>query len=121
MELSRNVYLLGPQYGIGSNPSGGEILIAPVDMVDSKLFDLPGYLWFATAKPLTLTQAVPPWNARQAAKHDDGIPRLWVYVPVRTTTHTEGPLGAPVDGGRNAACRYFPGWEAYNNSNMHAY
>lgn len=111
MKLAENVYLLGPQYGIGSNPTGGEILVAPVEAVDPQLFSLPSHLWFRNEKPFRLTQVVPPWNRRRAIPYEDGIARQWVYVYVRTTMHTDGPFGAPADGGVNPACRFFPGWK----------
>lgn len=38
MQLADHVYRLGPQYGTGTNPTGSEILVTPVEVVDPHVF-----------------------------------------------------------------------------------
>lgn len=109
MKIDTHCYVLGPTYGKGSNPTGGEILIAPTDVVDPALFDLPWNSYHVGTG--TLSQVVPAWNRRQAEAADDGVRRDWVYVYLRETQHYEGPFATPIDGGENPICRFFPAWE----------
>ncbi len=108
MKNPTHTYMFGPTYGKGSNPSGGEILIAPADEVNILLFDSPNWAFF-TGKG-TLSQVVPEWNRREAQKHDDGISRRWVWIYYRDVAHLDSPLSVPVDGGLNPLIRFFPGW-----------
>lgn len=103
MKIAESTYKLGPTFGMGSNSRGGEILIAPLEMVDPSILRSPE---ISIRKGKTMFQAVPDWNRRLAKKYDDGVVRDWVYTSVRLLD----PKGYPEDGGPNPLCHAFPGW-----------